>query len=60
MIKGDGQEQHFGDNWWHQINVIEIKEEVSKGRYPKIIKRVGASPPQYADLDESVKKRGRT
>lgn len=42
----------FGDDWWHQINVIEVKEEVSKGRYPKIIKRVGASPPQYADLDE--------
>lgn len=37
----------FGDDWWHQINVEAIDEEVPKGRYPKVIKRVGASPPQY-------------
>jgi hypothetical protein len=42
----------FGDDWWHQINVVEIKQEVPKGRYPKLSKRVGASPPQYANWDE--------
>ena len=39
----------FGDDWWHQINVQEIKETVAKSRYPKIIKRQGENPPQYAE-----------
>ena len=42
----------FGDDWWHQINVVAIKEKVAKGRYPKVIKRVGESPPQYIDGDK--------
>jgi hypothetical protein len=42
----------FGDDWWHQINVLEISPEVPPGRYPRITKRVGQSPPQYPDLDE--------
>ncbi len=41
----------FGDDWWHQINVIAIAPTAPKGKYPKIIERIGASPPQYADLD---------
>lgn len=41
----------FGDDWWHQINVIEIKEKYPKGKYPKISQWVGASPPQYPDFD---------
>ncbi|MCY7285407.1 MAG: plasmid pRiA4b ORF-3 family protein [Cyanobacteria bacterium CAN_BIN43] len=40
----------FGDDWWHQINVVAIAGKASKGQYPKITKRVGASPPQYADF----------
>ena len=36
----------FGDDWCHQINVVAI-EHVSKGKYPKVTKRVGESPPQY-------------
>lgn len=42
----------FGDDWWHQINVLAISEPTPKGKYPKITERVGASPPQYADFDE--------
>ena len=42
----------FGDDWWHQINVISIEDKSPKGRYPKITNRVGKSPPQYADFDE--------
>ena len=42
----------FGDDWWHQINVEAIDEEVPKGKYPKVTKRVGKSPPQYPDEDE--------
>jgi len=39
----------FGDDWWHQINVISIKKEIPAGVYPKVIGRVGDSPPQYLD-----------
>ncbi|BAZ38819.1 hypothetical protein NIES4101_47640 [Calothrix sp. NIES-4101] len=41
----------FGDDWWHQINVTNIAEKAKSGKYPKITKRVGGSPPQYADFD---------
>lgn len=37
----------FGDDWWHQINVISIREKTGPGNYPKVIKKVGKSPPQY-------------
>ena len=42
----------FGADWWHQIDVISIEEKNSKGKYPRISKRVGKSPPQYVDFDE--------
>jgi Plasmid pRiA4b ORF-3-like protein len=41
----------FGDEWWHQIDVMTISEPNPKGKYPKITQREGASPPQYADMD---------
>lgn len=41
----------FGDDWWHQINVLDIKDKAPKGKYPKIISRIGDSPPQYAEFD---------
>ena len=39
----------FGDDWWHQINVEAIEDALPKGKFPKVTKRVGKSPPQYAD-----------
>lgn len=39
----------FGDDWWHQINVMEVQDKAPKGKYPKVTKREGASPPQYDD-----------
>ena len=42
----------FGDDWWHQVNVIEIEQKTPKGKYPKITNRIGASPPQYMEIDE--------
>ena len=42
----------FGDDWWHQINVAAIDDNVPRGKYPKVAKRVGKSPPQYADAEE--------
>jgi hypothetical protein len=42
----------FGDDWWHQINVEAIEDEVPGGKFPKVTKRVGKSPPQYLEEDE--------
>ena len=39
----------FGDDWWHQINVVAIDDKMPKGKFPKVVKRVGKSPPQYPD-----------
>src|SRR5579864_1431902 len=39
----------FGDDWWHQIDVTAIEEKVPAGQYPKVTKKVGKNPPQYAD-----------
>lgn len=40
----------FGDDWYHQINVAAIADEIPAGKYPRIIKRTGKSPPQYVEL----------
>jgi len=42
----------FGDDWWHQINVLTIEEQPPRGKWPRIKKRVGESPPQYIEWDE--------
>ena len=42
----------FGDDWWHQINVVAIEERAVRGKFPKVSKRKGKSPPQYVDWDE--------
>jgi hypothetical protein len=41
----------FGDDWWHQVNVEAIEEKAPEGKCPRVTKRVGDSPPQYADFD---------
>lgn len=40
----------FGDDWWHEIQVINITEPQPKVKYPRITQRLGESPPQYADF----------
>ncbi|MCZ6867358.1 MAG: hypothetical protein O7E55_08530 [Chloroflexi bacterium] len=42
----------FGDDWWHQINVIDIKDKAPRGKFPRVTERTGESPPQYVDWDE--------
>jgi hypothetical protein len=42
----------FGDDWLHQINVTAIAIPEPRARYPRIIERVGQSPPQYPDWDD--------
>lgn len=41
----------FGDDWWHQINVLEARDKAPKGKYPKVTERIGNSPPQYAEFE---------
>jgi hypothetical protein len=42
----------FGDDWWHQVNVVAIHDEIPRGKFPKITEKVGESPPQYPEWDE--------
>jgi len=42
----------FGDDWWHQLEVLGIDEGVPRGKLPRVTRRVGQSPPQYVDWDE--------
>jgi hypothetical protein len=42
----------FGDDWYHQIQVERIEQAIPTVTYPRVIKRVGQSPPQYNDEDE--------
>jgi len=44
----------FGDDWWHQADVLAIDEGSSRGKLPKVTARVGESPPQYVDWDEEA------
>jgi hypothetical protein len=39
----------FGDDWYHQIVVGRIEQAIPIVTYPRVIKRVGKSPPQYYD-----------
>jgi hypothetical protein len=39
----------FGDEWFHQIQVERIEQAIPTVTYPRVIKRVGKSPPQYAE-----------
>jgi hypothetical protein len=42
----------FGDDWHHQIGVEKVEDGPGEGAYPRVVKRVGESPPQYIDEDE--------
>ena len=42
----------FGDSWMHQIRVADVEDAAPRGRFPKVTKRVGDSPPQYPDLED--------
>jgi hypothetical protein len=37
----------FGDDWFHQVQVDRIEQAIPTVSYPRVIKRVGKSPPQY-------------
>ncbi|MBW1788523.1 MAG: hypothetical protein JRK53_18195 [Deltaproteobacteria bacterium] len=31
----------FGDDWWHELSVLNFEDESGSKRYPKITKKVG-------------------
>jgi Plasmid pRiA4b ORF-3-like protein/LexA DNA binding domain len=37
----------FGDDWFHQVQVDRIEKAIPTVTYPRVIRRVGKSPPQY-------------
>jgi hypothetical protein len=39
----------FGDDWYHQVQVNRIEQAIPTVPYPRVIKRVGKSPPQYCE-----------
>jgi len=39
----------FGDDWYHQVQVERIEQAIPTVTYPRIIKRLGKSPPQYLE-----------
>jgi tetratricopeptide (TPR) repeat protein len=42
----------FGDEWWHSIELVSIKEGEPKGRYPRIVESKGEAPPQYPPCED--------
>jgi len=42
----------FGDDWFHQVQVERVEQAIPTVEYPRVIKRVGKSPPQYENEEE--------
>ncbi|MHB2151107.1 IS1096 element passenger TnpR family protein [Calditrichota bacterium LG25] len=42
----------FGDEWWHEITLLSIIETNRTQGLPRIVKKVGESPPQYPGYDD--------
>ena len=41
-----------GDEWLFKVKLIGLGRSEPKATYPRVLKRVGAAPPRYPDLDE--------
>ena len=39
----------FGDDWYHHVQVDRIEQAIPTVTYPRVIRRVGKSPPQYCE-----------
>jgi tetratricopeptide (TPR) repeat protein len=37
----------FGDEWWHSIQLLDIRHGEASGRYPRVVESHGEAPPQY-------------
>lgn len=36
---------NFGDDWWHQVNLVEVRANTCLDGFPRVTGRVGDSPP---------------
>jgi hypothetical protein len=50
--KGFTYRFHSGDGWGHWIKVLAIDDQPPVGNYPRMTRRVGSSPPQYAPPED--------
>ena len=41
----------MGDQWEHVLEVVATVEARGKGKYPRLVKKVGKAPPQYPEDD---------
>lgn len=41
----------YGDNWQFTVELTDIKQAVSNSEYPKLLKKIGASPIQYPEIE---------
>lgn len=39
----------YDEDWWHQITVIDLRDKVPRGKYPRVTTRVGDDLPQQAE-----------
>jgi tetratricopeptide (TPR) repeat protein len=37
----------YGDEWWHDVELVSVTERVTRARYPRVVKKQGKSPRQY-------------
>ena len=44
----------YGDDWRFIVEVVGRGEREPKGRYPRVLRKVGRSPEQYPDWDDEA------
>ena len=44
----------YGDDWRFVIEVIQIRNKEPGVRYPRVLKKQGASPEQYPEWDDDA------
>ncbi len=37
----------YGDEWWHEVELISVTKKVTRTSFPRVVKKQGKSPPQY-------------
>jgi tetratricopeptide (TPR) repeat protein len=37
----------YGDEWWHEVELINVTKKITRASYPRVVKKQGKSPPQY-------------
>jgi hypothetical protein len=42
----------LGDDWWPQIQVMDVGKKTGRGKYPMVTLRVEDSSPQYLDWEK--------